>query len=78
MHDENSPDENRIGSDMCWKDFDEWRNRVQLAAEPAEQSGFMLAELLIKTKAYARKHRCPRNDTLSLSKVLNKTIKLRK
>ncbi len=48
---------------MSWKGFDEWRNRVQLAAEPAEQPGFMLVELLIKTKAYARKHRCPRNDT---------------
>ncbi len=48
---------------MSWKGFDEWRNRVQLAAEPAEQPGFMLFELLIKTKAYARKHRCPPNDT---------------
>ncbi len=48
---------------MSWKGFDEWRNRVQLAAEPAEQPGFMLVELLIQTKAYARKHRCPPNDT---------------
>lgn len=37
--------------------------RVQLVAEPAEQSEFMLAKLLIKTNACKRKHRRRRNDT---------------
>lgn len=37
--------------------------RVRLVAEPAEQSGVMLAKLLIKTNACERKHRYRRNDT---------------
>lgn len=52
--------------------------RVRLVAEPAEQSGVMLAKLLIKTNACKRKHCYRRNDTKSLPKVQNNTVKLRK